>query len=322
MLLTPLRCWATSRQAFSSFKNAFSLGQKKELYTDAGEKASALMFQPQEQRAIQQQLDRCQYGLGWHWMEKQSQIAIRPVSDGIFFSNFRLGRFPKPTGEKKLKGDCLQLSLQVGRALVKQLGARYQFYLAKGNFGGSPWQRHFFLVSWPKKLDTQIKNGMQYSLDKKSDIKHLPTGAVVIDPTYNKIQQIEKEKAPSNPFLLTDPQGQPFLVDVNQIMAPTDHLLSTWPQGKSPAVPLGFVQDTWPGFAEFAEFKETPDTVTCLRFQEQKQQAYPRVQLILASSAQTTEVKDWKTAVPKNTPLYKMLRSVEQKLQESPQRLF
>jgi hypothetical protein len=296
------------RCLFNPLKATFFSGQKSSSPPEFSPILPNAFLMPQEQALVQKQLDRCQYGLGWSWMEQKSPIHLQLAEGDVFFSNFRVDSGMNPNTPKSLKGDCLQLSLQVGKALAKELGNRYHFYLTKGNFSASPWQRHFFLVSWPKQLDAQIKETIQASPINHLNQKPLPKGTLVIDPTYNKIQRIEKEDLGTNPFLLSDPQGHILLEEASRAMVPHHHILNLDPQGKSLAVPLGFTHDAWP------DYEDAADSVACLRFQQEEKHKSPQVRLMLTSSQKISEVPDWQTAVPKSTPLYQMLLSIAQKL--------
>lgn len=273
-------------------------------------------FNTVDQGIIRQEMARCRYGLGWHWLNPKNRIHLQITPDEqLQFSGYR----PKPRSDsiKALQGDCQQLALQLGNQLHQRFQGKYKFYVVAGNYPQSPWRVHYFLMGWPAREDAyflQKTVGTPHPFTRKPTAR-IPKEAFLIDPTYQLMgfaaqhDRLGQYIAVHPQFLEVSKHGSPFKTKTCLSFGQTDQL--------SPGLPLGFARDLLPGHTDpeaiaFAHFKRNPSLPAQQSSSNQTLKEFPAsVEVQLGWGDQPSPTIRWQQTVPPHTPLHQMLSRLE-----------
>lgn len=254
-----------------------------------------------DQSLILRALRQCRYGVGWHWLSPIGKPYCRPTAEGVVIDRYhqsaRLG--------KMITGDCFHLASQLGHRLDKLMGSRYMFGVAQGNYVGSLWSNHYFLMAWPRDPDTAIQADLKRLRDGK-----IPDGVLIIDPTFEVMGLSESELG-----------GRQYFVDCNDrygaiVCKPEVRKKTTCQSpygngGLTNQFPLGFVKQLAPGFME------KTDGIVCVGFQRKPAYEYPLLVVsLMTADNRKIPVDNWQRSVPPGAPLYRILTRIEKNLKD------
>ncbi len=254
---------------------------------------------PQDLAIIQQQLQQTKYGLAWQWMDPKHRFKLKHTENGLQFGGYHN---PKTTTKQGvISGDCKQLAHQTGQILTQKLGGRYKFYLVQGNYPGSPWRAHFFLMGWPAHRDAEYLArtvGKVHPFTKQPRVV-IPQDAYLIDPTYGRMAYAGESEKMLNNYFITHPK----LLEVSQKLPASAKETIPFTNGSfTDGFPLGFAKDLYPSHPKphdvvFAHFRKIEDAV--------EQQALG--QSLTAELEVGNTLEDWRELAHTNMPVYPVM---------------
>lgn len=256
---------------------------------------------PDDQALILRELRQCRYGVGWNWLKPIGKPYCRPTAEGVDIEGYH----QSPRLGKMITGDCFHLASQVGHRLDKLMGTRYMFGVARGNYVGSLWSNHYFLMAWPKDPNTVIHADLKRLRDGK-----IPHGVLMIDPTFRVMGFSAKELG-----------NRQYSVDCNDrygavVCKPEVRKKTTCESpygngGLTNQFPLGFVRELAPGFLE------KTDGIVCVGFQRKPAYEYPLLLVsLMTADNRKIPIDNWQRSVPPETSLYRILTRIEKNLKD------
>jgi hypothetical protein len=254
-----------------------------------------------DQSLILRELRQCRYGVGWHWLNPVGKPYCRPTAEGVDIDRYH----QSPRMGKMITGDCFHLASQLGYRLDKLIGKRYMVGVAQGNYVGSLWANHYFLMAWPREPDTAIHADLKRLRDGK-----ITDGVLIIDPTFGVMG-----------FSASELGGRQYSVECNDrhgaiVCKPEARKKTTCQSpygngGLTNQFPLGFVKQLAPGFLE------KTDGIVCVGFQRKPAYEYPLLVVsLMTADNRKIPVDNWQRSVPQGTPLYRILTRIEKNLKD------
>lgn len=253
---------------------------------------------------IRDEMAKSKYGLGWSWLRQQDAMKIFCNPTRAIIRPYRPLEMKT---DEPIFGDCEDLSNHLCKNLEARFQGKYKFYVVQGNFKGSLWAFHYYLLGWPATDDSKMKE----KLDKMErppgkNGKDVPDNVLIIDPSYGRVGRGQSPGLESYYF-----DGAPsFAAQTNKLK----HLYQSEEEAEmvysASRRPLGYSQELDPKTPH-------PDTTVCFSLEKQEK-GLPSIKLYFIKSAfNQTYYDNWRDAVSEGSPLHEILTMLESKMEHS-----